>query len=239
MRHNLLAVAAVAVGLVAVQVTGTPKEVKGAFNLEPARNGKPYAPIMVPPGCDTNIALNCKVTSSDPNLIKNDKLSFVTDGDKEIGSHCIEDKENADTVVELDAGTQWVQIDLGKECVIYGVCVWHFFGSATVYFDVICQISNDPDFIDDVVTVFNNDHDNSSQLGFGKDKEYLETNQGRPIPVDAVKGRYVRFYSRGNTTNKKNHYTEIEVYGRDAQGKAPETEERVPVKIRYPKILFS
>ena len=117
-------------------------------------------------------------------------------------------------LVELTHGTQWVQIDLGEEREIYGICVWHYHGEPRIYIDVIVQISNDPDFIDGVVTVFNNDHDNSSKLGQGNNKEYLETHEGRRIPVNAVKGRYVRFYSCGNTSNKMNHYTEIEVYGR-------------------------
>jgi len=99
----------------------------------------------------------------------------------------------------------------------YGVCVWHYHGEPSIYIDVIVQITNDPDFIDGIVTVFNNDHDNSSKLGQGNNKEYFETHEGRWILVNAVKGRYVRFYSCGNTSNNKNHYTEIEVYGRGDQ----------------------
>ena len=192
---------------------GTPKEIKNAYNLEPPRNGQPYPAIFVPIGCDKLLSLHCKVTSSDPDPIIGE-LSHITDGDKE---------HDASTYVELGPGKQWVQIDLEKECEIYAVCVWHYFAEMVqlplrggrVYRDVICQISNDPDFIDGVVTVFNNDHDNSSKRGVGKDKEYIETNEGRPFPVDAVKGRYVRFYSRGNTSNEMNHYIEIEIYGRD------------------------
>ena len=184
----------------------TPKGLKNAFNLEPPRNGKPYDPIMVPAGCDKLLSVDCKVTSSDPNPLIGE-LAFITDGDKE---------HDAATYVELDPGTQWVQIDLGKEREIYGACVWHYHGEVLrVYRDVICQISNDTDFIDGVSTVFNNDHDNSSKQGAGtKDKEYIETNRGRHFPIDAVKGRYVRFYSYGNTSNEMNHYTEIEVYGK-------------------------
>jgi hypothetical protein len=144
------------------QFTGTPREVKGALNLEPARGGKPYPAIMVPVGCDKLLSLNCKVTSSDSDPIIGE-LSYITDGDKE---------HDAATYVELGPGTQWVQIDLGKERELYGACVWHYHGEARVYRDVIAQISNDPDFIDGVVTVFNNDHDNSSKQGAGTQKEY-------------------------------------------------------------------
>ena len=181
---------------------GTPAEIKGAFNLEPPRDGRPRDPIMVPVGCDVLLSRDCKITSSDPDPIIGE-LPYITDGDKEW-----------DAYVEIGPGTQWVQIDLEQEREIHAMCVWHYHGEPRVYRDVICQISNDPDFIDGVVTVFNNDHDNSSKLGVGKDKEYIETHEGRPFAVNAVKGRYVRFYCRGNTTNEMNHYTEIEVYGK-------------------------
>jgi len=185
------------------QFTGTPKDIRSP-NLEPARGCKPRPPIDVPAGADKVLSKDCKVTSSDPEPIIGE-LAFITDGDKE---------HDAATYVELGPGTQWVQVDLGKEKVIYAACVWHYHGEARVYSDVVCQISNDPDFIDGVVTVFNNDHDNSSKLGEGKEKEYIETNEGRPFAVNGVKGRYVRFSSKGNTSNEMNHYTEVEVYGK-------------------------
>jgi len=185
------------------QFTGTPKDIRSS-NLEPARNGKPRPAIEVPAGCDKVLSRNCKVTSSDREPIIGE-LSFITDGDKE---------HDAATYVELGPGTQWVQIDLGATKEIYAACVWHYHGEARVYRDVICQISNDRDFVDGVVTVFNNDDDNSSKLGAGKDKEYIETHEGRPFAINGVKGRYVRFYSKGNTSNEMNHYTEVEVYGK-------------------------
>jgi hypothetical protein len=185
------------------QFIGTPKDIASS-NLETPRNGKPRPAIEVPAGCDQVISKGCKVTSSDPEPIIGE-LSCVTDGDKE---------HDAATYVELGPGTQWVQIDLGQERVIFAACVWHYHGEARVYRDVVCQISNDPAFVSGVTTVFNNDHDNSSGLGAGGDKEYIETYEGRPFAVNGLKGRYVRFYSRGNTSNEMNHYTEVEVYGR-------------------------
>ena len=175
-----------------------------APNLEPDRDGKSRSPIEVPVGADKVISKDCKVTSSDPEPIMGE-LFFITDGNR---------KYDVVSCVEIGAGTQWVQIDLGEEKEIHAACVWRYHGETRVYFDVICQISNDPDFVSGVVTVFNNDHDNSSKLGVGTDKEYIETHEGRPFAIRGVKGRYVRFYSRGNTSNEMNHYTEIEVYGR-------------------------
>ena len=40
--------------------------------------------------------------------------------------------------------------------------------------------------------------------------------EGKLIDAKGVKGRYVRLYSKGNTTNKLNHYIEVEVFGKPA-----------------------
>ena len=75
------------------------------------------------------------------------------------------------------------------------------------------QVSDDPKFKTGVTTVFNNDHDNTSKLGAGKEKEYIEVAEGKLIDPKGAKGRYVRLSSNGNTTNDLNHYVEVEVYG--------------------------
>ena len=185
------------------QFIGTPASHRSP-NLEPPRGGKPRPAISVPAGADKVLSKDCKVTSSDPEPIIGE-LALITDGDKE---------HDAATYVEIGPGTQWVQLDLGQPRDIRAVCVWHYHGEPRVYRDVVCQISNDRAFTEGVTTVFNNDHDNSSGLGAGKDFEYIETYEGRPIEVSGVKGRYVRFFSKGNTSNEMNHYTEIEVYGK-------------------------
>ena len=89
----------------------------------------------------------------------------------------------------------------------------HFHAGARVYFDVVGQVADDPAFKEGVVTVYNNDFDNSSGLGQGEDNEYIDNSDGRLIDAKGVKGRYVRFYSRGNSDNAFNNYVEIEVWG--------------------------
>lgn len=182
---------------------GTPVPYKVA-NLEPPLKGK-RPDFLIPPGC-TNLALSRPVTSSNPDPVTG-TLDLVTDGDKagDEGSY-----------VELDPGKQWVQIDLGREANIYAVLVWHFHSQERVYFDVIAQVSDDPKFEKDVTTVFNNDAANELGLGAGKDLDYVETYQGKLADAKGVKGRYVRLYSKGNTTNKMNHYIEVEVWGKPA-----------------------
>jgi len=185
--------------------------IKGTQNLEPHREGRPYPPILVPKGCDQLLSRECKVTSSNLFPIRG-KLSMVTDGIKD---DYLQDFEYWFwyTRLVLGEGLYWIQIDLGEQNEIYAVCVWHAIRLA-VFKDVVVLISDDPDFVDGVVTVFNNDLDNTVGFGKGKDFEYLETNEGRPIPANGTKGRYVRCYSNGPYNRGGNMYVQVEVFGR-------------------------
>jgi len=184
---------------------GTPVPIK-LPNLEVLDPNKKQE-LMVPAGT-TNLALKKPAKSSDADPLLG-TLEMVTDGIKDA------DEGN---YVELAPGKQWVQIDLGEKADIYGVWVWHFHSQARAYKGVVVQVSNDPDFIDGVKTIFNNDADNSNGLGAGKDPAYVETNQGRlMVAKEPVQGRYVRFYSNGNTSNPSNHYIEAEVWGKPAK----------------------
>jgi len=185
---------------------GTPKNIRSP-NLEKSRGGKKRPPVMAPAGLK-NVAIDKPITSSDEEPIIGE-LELITDADKEGHDGCY---------VELGPGLQHVQIDLEQECRIYAIAIWHYHQQARVYRDVVVQTAADPDFILDVKTIFNNDHDNSAGLGIGKDKEYIETYEGRPIAVKGgVKTRYIRLYSKGNTSSDQNHYIEVAVYGKPAQ----------------------
>ena len=81
---------------------------------------------------------------------------------------------------------------------------------------MIVRVADDAGFLENVYTIFNNDKDNSSGLGPGRDPEYLETYEGKLINAKGAKARYLRFYSKGSTESALNEYTEIEVYGRGA-----------------------
>ncbi|MBT7165226.1 MAG: hypothetical protein HN904_20775, partial [Victivallales bacterium] len=72
-----------------------------------------------------------------------------------------------------------------------------------------------------VRTVFNNDHDNSSGLGIGRDKEYIETFEGRLVAIPGKKARYVRLYTNGNTTDDMNDCVEVEVFGQPGKPNRP------------------
>jgi hypothetical protein len=132
------------------------------------------------------------------------ELEMITDGEKEGGDGYF---------VELGPGKQWVQIDLGARYALHAIVAWHYHSQARVYRDVIVQVSDDKDFLKGVTSIFNNDHDNSSGLGIGKDKEFIEVAEGKLFDPKAVAGRYVRMYSNGNTVNDLNHYVEVEIHG--------------------------
>ncbi|MFC1543201.1 hypothetical protein ACFL4K_01525 [Candidatus Neomarinimicrobiota bacterium] len=181
--------------------SGTPQDLR-VPNLEKPL-GRPRPPFLAPAGAK-NIALNLTVNSSDMMPIIGE-LELVTDGDKEASDGCY---------VELGPFLQHVTLDLGAVHEIYALLIWHFHKQARVYFDVVVQVADDPDFTINVRTLFNNDHDNSSGLGVGRDMHYVETSEGKLIDAKGVRARYVRSYSAGNTGNDLNHYVEVEVYGK-------------------------
>lgn len=180
---------------------GTPTPIQ-LPNLEKPRTSK--RPDFLAPAGTKNVARGRKVTGSDTYPVIGD-LEFITDGDKTGGDG---------TYVEFGPGTQWVQIDLGDSRTLHAIVVWHFHAQARAYHDVVVQVCDDPEFKKGVKTLFNNDADNSSSLGAGKDPAYIETYEGRLIDAAGAKARYVRLYSNGNTTDELNHYVEVEVFGR-------------------------
>lgn len=181
---------------------GTPKPVGEIENLAPPRVGD--RPTLQIPAGVKNLAAGRGVTSSDDWPIIGD-ISYATDGDKQ---------GDEGYFVELGPGRQWIQIDLGKPAEIFAIVAWRYHAEPRVYHDIVIRIGDDASFKNNVRTVFNNDHDNSSGLGAGKDHAFVETHEGQLVEVDGTTGRYVRLYSNGNTSNPMNHYIEVEVYGR-------------------------
>lgn len=178
--------------------TGTPVPIENVPNLEPPQKGK--RPVLLVPTGTVNLAKGKTVTASDSEPVIG-TLDLITDGDK---------AADEGSWVELGPGRQWVQIDLETNANIYAVMVWHYHAQARVYFDVVVQISDDPKFEKNVHTIFDDTN------GSGKDLAYIESYQGKLIDAKGVQGRYVRLYSNGNTTNRLNHYIEVEVFGKPA-----------------------
>ena len=162
---------------------------------------KPRDPFLAPKGAK-NVAFKRPVTASDMEPVFG-TLDLITNGSKEAVG---------DPYVELGPGVQWVQIDLGSPLAIHAILLWHDHHQPMVYYDVIIQVSDDKDFIENVRTIFNNDHDNSAGLGIGEDWGYFECYEGQLFEAKAVRARYVRLYSNGSTGDDLNRYTEVEVY---------------------------
>lgn len=182
---------------------GTPTDVPDDPHLEKPSE-TPRAPFMAPKRVK-NLALKKKVTGSDADPISG-SYDLVTDGNKEFSD---------DTFLEMHRKTQWIQIDLGATYPIYAILIWHCHNTPQIYRDVVVLGSEDPTFEDPakITTLYNNDHDNSSKLGAGKDLEYFENYEGRLIDTKGKKMRYIRCYSRGSTYSSMNRYMEVEAWG--------------------------
>ncbi len=185
---------------------GTPKDIATNSYTEPYDPSKPRPLMLVPSGLK-NLAPATKLTCSDKNVTA-DSLAKLTDADKDASDQ---------SIIFLRKGTQWVQVDLGSPQELFALAIWHAHNMAKVYHDIIVQVADDPDFIENVRTIFNNDQDNTSGLGVGTDREYFESYEGKLINAKGVKARYIRFYSKGSTESALNEYTELEVYGRPAK----------------------
>ncbi|NUM53668.1 MAG: hypothetical protein HUU46_08495 [Candidatus Hydrogenedentes bacterium] len=222
MRHAILAklvVGFAVVGLAALAAEMAPIDIKlpqAYFGGTPLNypgehleesTGLPREPFSAPKGAAV-LSQGKPVTSSSANPTFG-KLSMITDGEKGY---------QQEFLTELAPGTQWVQIDLGEPCEIYAIVVWHFHQGERVYYDFVVRTADDADFKTNVQKLYNNDFDNSSGLGVGNDKEYIESNEGRLVSAlrdgKGTLGRYVRLYSKGNTTDDANHYVEVEVWGK-------------------------
>jgi hypothetical protein len=171
-------------------------------NLEKPLN-RPRPPFLAPAGV-TNVANRKLVSSSDSDpAIGN--LDMITDGNK---------RGTDGTFVQLKAGVQQIVIDLEARHTIYAIVVWHYMKEPRAYSSVVVDVADDPDFISNVRTLFNNDSTNAAGLGIGKDLRYVETSEGKLIDAKGVEARYVRLFSNGSDKTDTNHYVEVEVFGK-------------------------
>jgi hypothetical protein len=193
-----------ALKLPAPTLKGTPEDLPVSPNLDPLPE-KPRPPFLTVKGVK-NVALGKPVISSVKPF--SGELNQVTDGKKEAFDY---------DAVEMKKGTQYIQVDLGEAYTIHAIVTWHDHRYIQVMHDVIVQVSDDPEFKNNVTTVFNNDVDNSSGLGVGADREYFETHEGRIVEVKGVKGRYVRGYTKGGSLSALNCWQEIEIYALPAK----------------------
>ena len=182
----------------------------GSDDLSPPhlRKEKKRPPFMVVPGLE-NLALFKLVTVSDEPVVGEPEQ--LTDGIKTSGKF---------DVVE---GPGWVQVDLGELAEIHAIVLWHFYKNPVIFDDVIVRVSNDVNFSRDVITLFNNDHDNSAGMGKGKDTAYIsrwwgEIVDARDADLTPTTARYVRVNTGLSVSGMLPGYVEIAVYGNPSSG---------------------
>lgn len=171
-------------------------------NLEPGTSKDVYRITATVPVGVRLLSTGCPVTSSDP-AVPAETLSLITDGDRH---------GDDGYYVELAKGRQWVQIDLGASRRLHLIWLWRFHKMQVCFPDTVIQVSDDPE-CKTSVTVYNSDHDNSSNLGSGKDFDYYESHNGRAVSFAPVSGRYVRLWSREAAVLDANCYIEMSIYG--------------------------
>jgi hypothetical protein len=174
-------------------------------NLEKP-SGKPRPAFLAPAGT-TNLALHKPVSGSDSDPVIG-SLELITDGNK---------AGTDGTFVELKPGVQNILIDLETKSTIFAILIWHYHKEARAYAGVVVQVADDPDFISNVRTLFNNDSGNETGNGIGKDRRYMETSEGKLIDAKGAEARYIRLISNGSDKTPANHYIEVEVFGKPLQ----------------------
>jgi peptidoglycan/xylan/chitin deacetylase (PgdA/CDA1 family) len=155
---------------------------------------------VTPTPTPTNIAFEKPVTAgADANLTE---AQFANDNDIDSNNYA-----------SLNDGPQYIQIDLGANYNINDIQLWHYYTDRRTYNDVVVQLSGDSNFEFTSKTIFNNDSDNSLGFGEGTDSEYAESARGKDINFPEKKGRYIRIWSNGSSSNEWNNYVEVKAYG--------------------------
>ncbi len=180
---------------------------------------KRYRNVVIAEGCRL-LSHHCPVKVSDPEILGDPQ--WITDG--------VRSSEDGN-FVDMAPGKQWMLIDLGASREIH--CVWLWLNHKipwVSYKDVIVQITDQPDApgAPGTVTVLNTDTDGSSGIGKGIDSGWVEDIHGRPITFPPVKGRYVKVWTNGRTSDDVNHFTEVAVYGKDITPEPPKRSSAVP-----------
>ena len=164
---------------------------------------KDYKPFMIDSEV-MNLALYKPVNASDKPV--SGELEQLTDDIKTSGEF------------DFVGGPAWVQVDLEEAISIHAIVVWHHYKNADIFDDVIVCVSDDEDFSRNVITLYNNDHDNSSGIGMGVDSAYISSVWGNIIDArdqsyTGTTARFIRVYTNRNVDGTVPRYLEIAAYG--------------------------
>ncbi|WP_164821428.1 fibronectin type III domain-containing protein [Paenibacillus koleovorans] len=185
------------------------KTVNGLTNASALSNA-----VEVTLPLSVNVALNKTVTSNGT-AGSGTSLTSVTNGVLTRSDYAL---------ISTSDGAKYVQVDLADDYEIVGVNLRSDWGSDAPRYglDYVVQLADDAGFTSGVVTVFNNDADNTLGLGAGTDPVYVEPVDGAgwTIPLQTpVEARYVRFWANGHTrtagtTNTSNTPVEVQVFAK-------------------------
>ncbi len=170
--------------------------------------GKKRPAFMVVRGLK-NLALYKPVSSKEEETVIGD-IDQINDGIK---------KSDEFNYVEFGPSIGWVEIDLKEKYAVHAIVIWHYYRNAVIYNDVIVQVADDAAFSRKVMTLFNNDHDNSAGLGKGRDKAFYSRWWGEIVDArgrdhKGVRARFVRVYTGTGMEEEPPRFVEINVYGK-------------------------
>jgi hypothetical protein len=136
--------------------------------------------------------------------IANGKTAITTSSTPLSGSTTLltDGSTSSSPYINLNTGTQWIQVDLGASYSLSAVKLWHYWQDGRTYGSVQVKVSTNGLFSGEETTVFNGPN-------------YTETSNGKLINFAPITARYIRAYSNGNSVNGNNHYVELRAYLND------------------------
>ena len=173
----------------------------------------------------TNVAQGKNVSIHGPTSGADRPASWLTDGITDSGKYVEISKDTEQNSTD----PSYAQIDLGTSYDIAKVEFWNYWDDGRTLIGLVILASEKGTFAeDDRTVIFNSDTENFFGFGVGTDASYKSVSVGLSVEK-AARGRYVRVMNNGHdggTPGQKKqggHYTEIQVYGTEHTGGAPET----------------
>ena len=160
-----------------------------------------------------NLALNKNVAAkntrddSDANVNNDRPTAMAVDGvsNNSGSNYCDFGSDGDDT-------SRYLQIDLGKVCMLDKVKLYRYWLDGRTYDGTVIAISATSDF-ENATVIYNSDKDNVHGFGAGTDATYPETEEGLTVDAEYAQGRYLRLYMAGSDKGTTNHVCEIEAWG--------------------------
>ena len=112
----------------------------------------------------------------------------------------------------------WLYLDLGEEIVIDKIATKFWYNNS---FLVVIQTATDPDFTENLYTVFNNDTNNLVGVGAGTDGTYTDLGSGsvfNTFTFEKRAARYIRVWAQNTDGRQYSMWEEIQVWSAVIEG---------------------